>query len=198
MAASGLTIIQINLHHTKSASALLQKSIAVMHTGISLIQEPWINKDAIRGLLGRAGIHCYRYSEAPKPRTCILAKNINIIPLLDLCSRDLMVVSVGLIGIGKLVIGSAYFPHDSTSHSPKEVRSLVDYCKVRGLPLLLGCDANSHHKLWGSTDTNRMGEDPMDSIITTDLDILNTGTISTFRNSVREKAIDITLCNGSF
>ena len=52
MAASGLTIIQINLHHSKSASAVLQKSIAVMHRGISLIQEPWINKDAIRGLGG--------------------------------------------------------------------------------------------------------------------------------------------------
>ena len=74
----------------------------------------------------------------------------------------------------------------------------MDYCKVRGLPLLLGCDANSHHKLWGSTDTNRRGEDLMDYLITTDLDILNTGTIPTFRNSVREEVIDITLCTGSF
>ena len=197
MAASGLTIIQINLHHSKSASAVLQKSIAVMHTGISLIQEPWINKDVIRRLEG-TNIYCYRYPEAPNPRTCILAKNINIVPLLDLCTRDLMVASVDLIGIGKLVIGSAYFPHDSVTHPPEEVRSLVDYCKVRGLPLLLGCDANSHHKLWGSTDTNRRGEDLVDYLITTDLDILNTGTVPTFRNSVREEVIDITLCTGSF
>ena len=109
-----------------------------------------------------------------------------------------MVASVDLIGIGKLVIGSAYFPHDSATHPPEEVRSLVDYCKVRGLPLLLGCDANSHHKLWGSMDTNRRGEDLMDHLITTDLDILNTGTVPTFRNSVREEVIDITLCTGSF
>ena len=145
MAASGLTIIQINLHHSKSASAVLQKSIALMYTGISLIQELWINRDAIRGL-GVAGI-CYRYPEAPNPRICILAKNVNIVPLLDLCSRDLMLASVDLIEIGKLVIGSAYFLHDSVTHPPEEVRSLVDYCKVRGLPLLLGCNANSHHKL---------------------------------------------------
>ena len=142
-----------------------------MHTGISLIQEPWINRDVIRGL-GGAGIYCYRYTEAPNPRTCILAKNVNIVPLLDLCSRDLMVASVDLIGIGKLVIGSAYFPQYCATHPPEEVRSLVDYCKVRGLPLLLGCDANSHHKLWGSTDTNRRGEDLVDYLITTDLDIL--------------------------
>ena len=167
MAASGLTIIQINFHLSKSASAVLEKSIAVMHTGISLIQEPCINKYVIRGLRG-AGIYCYRYPEAPNPRTCTLVKNVNIIPLLDLCSRDLMVASVDLTCIGKLVIGSAYFPHDGASHPPEEVRSLVDYCKVRRLLLLMGCDANSHHKLWGSTDTNRRGEDLVVYLITTD------------------------------
>ena len=74
----------------------------------------------------------------------------------------------------------------------------MDYCKVRGLLLLLGCDANSHHKLWGSMGTNRRGEDLMDYLITTDLDILNTGTIPTFRNFVREEVIDITRCTVSF
>ena len=34
-------------------------------------------------------------------------------------------------------------------------------------------------------------------LITTDLDILNTGTMPTFRNSVREEVIDITLCTKS-
>ena len=109
-----------------------------------------------------------------------------------------MVDSVDLIGIGKLVIGSAYFPHDSASHPLEEVRLLVDYCKVRDLPLLLGCDTNSHHKLWDSTDTNRRGEDLMDYLITTDLDILNTGTIPSFRNTVQEEVIDITLGTWSF
>ena len=107
-----------------------------------------------------------------------------------------MVASVDLTGIGKLVIGSAYFPHDSASQTPEGVRSLMDYCEVRGLPLLLGCDADSHHKLCGSTDTNRRGEDLVYYLITTDLDILNTETIPTFRNSVQEEVIDITLCTG--
>ena len=55
MTASGLSIIQINLDHSKSASAVLQKSIAVMHTGISLTQEPWIKRDTFRGLGGWGG-----------------------------------------------------------------------------------------------------------------------------------------------
>ena len=54
------------------------------------------------------------------------------------------------------------------------------------------------HKLWGSTDTNRRGEDLVNYLITTDLDILNTGTVPTFRNSVREEVTDITLCTGNF
>ena len=181
---------------SKSASAVLQTSIAMMHTDISLIQEPWINNSIIRGL-GGAIICCYRYPEAPNPRTCILTKNVHIVTLLDLSSRDLVVASGDLTGIGKLVIGSAYIPYDSASHPPEEVRLLVDYCKVKGLPFLLGCDANSHHESWRSTDTNRRSEDLVDYIIITDLDILNTGTKPTLRNSVREEVIDITLCTGS-
>ena len=108
-----------------------------------------------------------------------------------------MVASIDLADIGNLVIGSAYFPHGGASHPPEEVRLLVDYCKVRRLPFLLGCDSNSHHKLWGSTDANRRGEDLVDYLITADLDMLNIRTIPTFRNSAREEVIDITLCTRS-
>ena len=49
----------------------------------------------------------------------------------------------------------------------------------------------------GSTATNRRGEDQVDYLITTDLNILNIGTTPTLWNSVREEVIDITLCTGS-
>ena len=80
----------------------------------------------------------------------------------------------------------AYFPHESTSNPPEEVYSLMDYCKVKGQLLLLGCDANSHHRLGDSTDSNRQGKDLVDFLITPDLDFLNTGTKPTIRNSARE------------
>ena len=80
-----------------------------------------------------------------------------------------MVISTDLRGIGKLVVGSAYFPYDSETNLPEEVRTLVDYFMVRGLPLLLGCDANSHRILWGNTDTNSRGNYLLDCLITTDL-----------------------------
>ena len=82
-----------------------------------------------------------------KSRACILEKGINVVPLLELCLRDLMVLSLEeyLREIVKLVIGSDHFPYDSDTIAPEEVRTLVEYCKVRSLSLLLGCDANVDH-----------------------------------------------------
>jgi hypothetical protein len=50
MNGSSIPFIQINLHHSKSASALLARNMAVMQTGISIIQEPWRVKGIVRGL----------------------------------------------------------------------------------------------------------------------------------------------------
>jgi hypothetical protein len=50
MSGSIIPFIQINLHHSKSASALLDRNMAVMQTGIAIIQEPWRVKGIIRGL----------------------------------------------------------------------------------------------------------------------------------------------------
>ena len=98
-----------------------------MHIGISLIHEPWINRDAISGLggggLGFVVISTPRHptlGRASWRRTSTLSHYWIFVP-------DLMVASVDLTGIGKLAIGSAYFPHDSASHPPEEVRLLVDW-----------------------------------------------------------------------
>ena len=148
------TILTFNLHYSKDASAVLQRSITVMHTGISLIQELCINKDTNRGLRGLGS--CYRYSEVPNPKLCIPVKGVLLV----------------------------------------EVRSLVAYCKGKGLPLLLGSDSKSHYKLWGSTDITSRCKDVVDYLFTANLDILNTSSTPIFWNSVREQVIDIT-CTGS-
>ncbi|XP_043469809.1 uncharacterized protein LOC122503369 [Leptopilina heterotoma] len=170
--------------------------MAKLHTGISLIQEPWLVRGVIRGL-GGVGLVCYRDCRAAKPRACILTKGVNATPLLDLCSGDLMVVVTNLEGIGKTVVGSAYFPYDNKNNPPIEVRRLVDYCMEKGLPLLLGCDANSQHTVWGSSKDNQRGQELLEYLIGTNLDILNTGSTPTFSNAIRQEVIDITLCSKS-
>lgn len=50
MAGLGIPFTQINLHHSKAASATLAKGIAGMQTAITLIQEPWLLNNSIKGL----------------------------------------------------------------------------------------------------------------------------------------------------
>jgi hypothetical protein len=50
--------IQINLHHSKAAMALLCRKLATGEIDIALIQEPWVYGDQIRGLHNIRG-HCF-------------------------------------------------------------------------------------------------------------------------------------------
>jgi hypothetical protein len=72
-----------------------------------------------------------------------------------------------------------------TCHLRKELKSLVAFAKDKGLELLFGCDANSHHEMWGSTDINPRKESLLDFIMHTSLHILD---------SRRQEVLDITLC----
>jgi hypothetical protein len=94
-----------------------------------------------------------------------------------------------------VIIGSAYMPYDSEYLPPKEeIKILVAYAKDKRLELLLGCDTNSHHEVWGSTDINPMGESLLDFIMRTRLHIVNRGKEPTFLDSRRQEVLDITLC----
>jgi hypothetical protein len=78
--------------------------------------------------------------------------------LLDFCSGDTTTVRITYAygGIHKeLIVTSAYLPYDSDEPPPnKEVRDIFEYCHSRKKQLIIGCDANVHHTLWGSTDIN--------------------------------------------
>jgi splicing factor 45 len=92
-------------------------------------------------------------------RSCIYIRNhINALPLLKFCSRDATTVRLTYTyggGNRELVVISAYLPYDSDEQSPtKEVRDITDYCYSRKKQLIIGCDANAHHTLWGSTSVN--------------------------------------------
>jgi splicing factor 45 len=55
----------------------------------------------------------------------------------------------------ELIVTSAYLPYDSDKPPPsKASREVVDYCNRNKLQLIVGCDANAHHIIWGSMDIN--------------------------------------------
>lgn len=164
---------------------------------IALVQEPWIVKGKIAGL-GDARWWIISDPSEAKPRTCILArKDLRITPRWDFCSKDLAVagVTVGTGGCAEeLTLASAYLPYEQLDPLPSaEVQKLVAHCQAKGAALLIGCDANAHHTVWGSTGINRRGELLLQYIFSTNIEIGNVGNEPTFIDIRRRDVIDLTL-----
>ncbi|XP_033222466.1 uncharacterized protein LOC117176335 [Belonocnema kinseyi] len=96
-------------------------------------------------------------------RACIAVKGLVAILVLKLCSRERL----------EVVIASTYFPGDADgSPPPREVEILIQHCQENSIPLLLGCDANSHHTVWGSINVNGRERDLIEYLAGTDMEIL--------------------------
>lgn len=153
----GLSFLQVNLHRAEVASAALCETFARRKVQIALIQEPWAGKGKIRGIPSSSGklIYC---REAERCRAAILINNnVSFMPIPEFISRDLVAVVLEEqtdLGSRKTVVASAYFPGEDQEAPPPEVGHLLDYCRQKNLHFLIGCDANAHHVVWGSTDTN--------------------------------------------
>lgn len=188
---------QINLQHCKAATAVLCRDLAVEQTDIALIQEPWTNGGLIRGIDRNLGslIHA---DAGLGPRACIFVSKLHsALRLNQFCTRDLAAARISLIMGGRrteLVICSAYLPFDSAEPPPTiELVALVDYTRANGLDLIIGCDANSHHTVWGSSNINQRGAALLEYLSTTRLEILNRGSRPTFVTSRRQEVLDLTL-----
>jgi hypothetical protein len=72
----------------------------------------------------------------------------------------------------------------------------VHYCETENLYLVIWCDSNSHHTVWGSTNCKERGVALVEFLNYMNLGILNQGNGPTFCSSRRVEVIDITL--GSF
>jgi hypothetical protein len=97
-------------------------------------------------------------------------------------------------GCKELIVASAYLPRDSDEPSPPtEVRDIIDYCHSKKKQLIIGCDANAHHTLWGSTGSNPRGESLMEFLVNSNLNILNHGNEPTFVVCNKKEVTDLTL-----
>jgi hypothetical protein len=105
-------------------------------------------------------------------------------PLLEFCSRDATTVRIPYPYGGvceELIVASAYLPYDSDESPPtKELRDINEHCQSRKKQLTVGCDANAHHILWGSTGTNPRGDSLMGYLVSSKLNILIRGNEPTF------------------
>ena len=146
------------------------------------------------------GYSTFSVSVDVRPRAAILvSQDIEAWPLVEHINKDLVtiLVKIDMNGARKEVaVCSAYLPYDQVGLPPtRELEGVVSFCRNKKIPLLIGCDSNSHHEVWGSTGNNARGEALLDFIGSTDLLLLNRGNEPTFHNRLRKEVIDITICS---
>lgn len=189
--------IQANLHHSKAATAVLLKRMDELKCFGAFLQEPWIGPNGdLRGLTSFRGF-IFSCPTSEKPRTAILLRSSATL-LQEFLSRDLVAVKVSLPNEGTVILASSYFANEENSSIPNdETKKLVAYCNSLKLPLVLSCDANAHHVLWGSTDVNQRGSALLEFLLLENLFVANQGSIPTFVTEVREEVLDLTICNST-
>lgn len=86
----------------------------------------------------------------------LINKRTSFVPSPELITKDLaVVVRIPLReGTQEIIVASAYCPGDTDVVPPNEVAKIVRHHKGRKIQLLLGCDVNMDHTLWGSRDIN--------------------------------------------
>ena len=195
--ASGLKIGQINLHKSFGSTLSLKRYLDDEKIDLTLAQEPNFHSENL-GFDVQNG-RLFKPPDCPDPRVCIFAaKECNLISLSDFCCRDLMTVLVKYKKGDEsrnILVCSAYFPYEALDLTPLGVLERVfSYGLQNNIPVLVGCDANAHHMMWGSSDTNSRGERLLEFIFSKDGVVLNKGNTPTFFNAIRQEVIDITFC----
>ena len=67
-------------------------------------------------------------------------------------------------------LASVYLPYDEGTDVPSgKVQALIIMSQQGKTNLILGCDANAHHTIWGNLDTNSRGEILYNYIFNTNL-----------------------------
>lgn len=186
-----------HLHHAKGASSVLCRRFIRDNLDVALIQEPWFNKSRILGISTHKRKLIYDSTQTAPRAAILIQENIKFIPVVEFINRDIVAIQLEVPttrGKTEIIVASAYFPGDSVEVPPIEVAALIQHCKLRNKQLIIGCDANAHHTVWGSTDINVRGEYLFEYLISNNINICNQGTESTFVNFLREEVLDLTLC----
>ena len=188
---SSIKFLQINMHKRKECN--IEISHLIDDNTIALCQEPNVYKGKITHINSRLEVV---KTDGQNPRACIiLDPKIEYIQLHQFCDKDQVTIMVECkTNNHKIVIASVYMPYDAVDPPPPEkMQQLVQFCADNNKKLIIGCDANSHNTAWGSSDNNIRGENLLEYILATNLQISNLGNMPTFRNAIREEVIDITL-----
>ena len=198
---SDCKVWQINLHHANNSSVLLQQTLSSETCCVALLQEPYCQGNRVLHVPKNTKSYSAVLDKCVSPRAAVLvSKDISSRLLPDFCDRDTVTVACDLPGpnghLNTVWWVSAYMPGDSHDDPPPQmVMDIVHHCNDKGLPLIIGCDANAHHEAWNSSDSNPRGESLLEFFITSHLTLCNRGHEPTFVVQNRKEVLDLTLTN---
>lgn len=196
-----LGIIQINLHKSKAATTLLSHTLQNKKdtTQIALVTEPHTRGKKVPNSNSK-GYLTVTPTSYENPRACIMIQNtLNHMQIPQLNSRDTVAILVDtstITGKKQTIFASVYQPpeHDNQPPTP-ELRKIIKYAKEQQKPLIIGCDTNGHHQMWGSKNNNKRGRNLAEYITTADLITVNEGQTPTFQSANGETIIDVTIAS---
>lgn len=191
-------VIQINLHKSKAATSLLSQKLLekIDSLHIALITEPHTSRGRIPNIDSKHHDKIYP-STIEAPRACIIIKKtLQYIEITELQSRDTTAVLVDTsttTGKKQTIFASIYQPPQYDNQPPtQEMRKIVNYATTNNLPLIIGCDTNGHHQMWGSKENNKRGNNLAEYILSVNLQSVNEGNTPTFVSANGETIIDVT------
>ena len=181
---------QINIQHSKTATShLVAEACAVGQTiPLLLIQEPYIYKNAIRGLNHK---NLRTYSRGPQPRACIVTP-IGVQGWLvpQISHRDCTAVMMKSDQQDHPILVVSLYCDGNTSTFREDLSACSDFARQNQALLLLGMDSNSHSNLWGCPSTDNRGEDIEDWLFLNGLQLTqrrNRGHFRDFSSLVKDR-----------
>jgi hypothetical protein len=73
-----------------------------------------------------------------------------------------------------LICCSLYLPYNSLSPSlSNKLKGIVSFSQEKEISIIIGCDSNSHHVIWGGTHTNSREAALIEYLYGSHLEILN-------------------------
>jgi hypothetical protein len=190
-----IKVVQINLHHSRAASAIMCRKLLADNIDVALIQEPWLSGGKIRCLRCKGGSIISPNCDNPRTHKYV-KKRINSMANLRFCSRDTITVEVSTVVCGcrrTIRFSSIYLPYEVPEPPSAIMRDIVQHSAQERKEIILGIDANAHHTLWGNMDISPRTESLIEYMESTKLNILNKGNEPTFLKVRRRQVIDLTL-----
>jgi len=151
---TGIKCTQVNLQHSRAATANLMKAVAEDETDIIFIQEPHTIQGKVIGISTKYKIFT---SGEDRYRAAVVATNSQVDATLIHQLSDADTVAVEIIkGNTKIIAASIYLDRENQiEHDLLKMESVLYHAKNTGV--LIASDCNDRSTLWHDKLTNAMG-----------------------------------------